>query len=57
MIKDVVIIGAGASGLLCAMEASKRGRSVIVLEHSGRIGIRSGIRRWSLQFYQYEYIT
>ena len=38
MIKDVVIIGAGASGLLCAIEASKRGRSVIVLEHSGRIG-------------------
>ena len=38
MIKDVVIIGAGASGLLCAIEAGKRGRSVIVLEHSGRIG-------------------
>lgn len=31
--KDVVIIGAGASGLMCAIEAGKRGRSVLVLEH------------------------
>jgi predicted Rossmann fold flavoprotein len=38
MNKDVIIIGAGASGLLCAIEAGKRGRSVVVLEHSGRIG-------------------
>ncbi len=30
---DVVIIGAGASGLMCAIEAGKRGRSVLVLEH------------------------
>ena len=35
---DVVIIGAGASGLLCAIEAGKRKRSVLVLEHSKRIG-------------------
>lgn len=31
---DVIIIGAGASGLMCAMEAGKRGRSVLVLDHS-----------------------
>ncbi len=31
---DVVIIGAGASGLMCAIEAGKRGRSVLVLDHS-----------------------
>ncbi|WP_319407202.1 NAD(P)/FAD-dependent oxidoreductase [uncultured Desulfosarcina sp.] len=31
---DVVIIGAGASGLMCAMEAGKRGRRVVVLDHS-----------------------
>ena len=34
MTKDVVIIGAGASGLMCAIEAGKRGRSVVVLEHN-----------------------
>src|SRR5208337_3362157 len=31
---DVVIIGAGASGLMCAIAAGKRGRSVLVLDHS-----------------------
>ncbi len=35
--KDVVIIGAGASGLMCAIECGKRGRSVLVLDHSPRI--------------------
>ncbi len=34
---DVVIIGAGASGLMCAIEAGKRGRSVLVLDHSQRV--------------------
>ncbi len=34
---DVVIIGAGAAGLMCAIEAGKRGRRVIVLDHSGKI--------------------
>lgn len=38
MKKDVIIIGAGASGLFCAMEAAKRGRSVLLLDHAGRIG-------------------
>lgn len=35
---DVVVIGAGAAGLFCAIEAGKRGRRVIVLEHAARIG-------------------
>ena len=35
---DVVIIGAGASGMMCALEAGRRRRSVMVLDHSGRIG-------------------
>lgn len=30
---EVIIIGAGASGLMCAMEAAKRGRSVLVVDH------------------------
>jgi predicted Rossmann fold flavoprotein len=36
--KDVVIIGAGASGLMCAIEAGKRKRSVLILEHTDRVG-------------------
>ncbi len=36
--KDVLIIGAGAAGLMCAIEAGKRGRSVVVLEHNEAIG-------------------
>lgn len=35
---DVVILGAGAAGLMCAMEAGKRSRSVLVLERAERIG-------------------
>ena len=35
---DVIIIGASASGLMCAIEAGKRGRRVIVLDHSNKAG-------------------
>ena len=35
---DVVVIGAGASGLMCAATAGYRGRSVLVLEHTAKIG-------------------
>ena len=35
---DVIIIGAGAAGLMCAIEAGKRGRSVLVLERNQAIG-------------------
>ncbi len=35
---DVLIIGASASGLMCAIEAGKRGRKVIVLDHANRPG-------------------
>ena len=35
---DVIIIGGGAAGLFCAIEAGKRGLSVLVLEHSEKIG-------------------
>jgi predicted Rossmann fold flavoprotein len=35
---DVVILGAGAAGLMCAIEAGKRGRRVAVLERAARIG-------------------
>jgi predicted Rossmann fold flavoprotein len=35
--KDVIIIGAGASGIFCAIECGKRSRSVLVLDHAERI--------------------
>jgi predicted Rossmann fold flavoprotein len=36
--KDVIIIGAGASGMMCAIESGKRGRSVLVLDHVSKMG-------------------
>ncbi|MHA7880010.1 MAG: BaiN/RdsA family NAD(P)/FAD-dependent oxidoreductase [Saccharospirillum sp.] len=35
---DVVIIGAGAAGLMCAATAGQRGRSVLVLDHANKPG-------------------
>ena len=35
---DVVIIGAGAAGMMCAIEAGKRGKKVILLDHAKKIG-------------------
>jgi predicted Rossmann fold flavoprotein len=35
---DVIILGGGAAGLMCAIEAARRGRRVAVLERAGRIG-------------------
>jgi len=35
---EVIIIGAGAAGLMCAIGAGKRGRKVLVIEHAEKIG-------------------
>ncbi|MGA6984280.1 MAG: NAD(P)/FAD-dependent oxidoreductase [Candidatus Sulfotelmatobacter sp.] len=35
---DVLIVGGGAAGLMCAIEAGKRGRRVAVLDHAERLG-------------------
>src|SRR6266436_5665598 len=35
---DAVVLGAGAAGLLCAIEAGKRGRRVAILERADRAG-------------------
>lgn len=35
---DVLIIGAGAAGMMCAIEAGKRGRSVIIVDHAAAPG-------------------
>jgi hypothetical protein len=37
---DVVVIGAGAAGLMCAIVAGRRGKSVVVLERGERIGAK-----------------
>ncbi|WP_263081466.1 NAD(P)/FAD-dependent oxidoreductase [Endozoicomonas sp. Mp262] len=34
---DVVIIGAGASGLMCALTAGKRGKKVLVIDHANKM--------------------
>jgi predicted Rossmann fold flavoprotein len=35
---DVVIIGGGAAGLMCALTAGQRGRRVLIVEHANRAG-------------------
>jgi predicted Rossmann fold flavoprotein len=35
---DALILGGGAAGLMCAIEAGKRGRHVAVLDHAHRLG-------------------
>jgi predicted Rossmann fold flavoprotein len=35
---EVIIIGAGAAGLMCAIEASKRNRKVLLLDHANKPG-------------------
>jgi len=35
---DVIVLGAGAAGLMCAATAGQRGRRVVLLEHNGQVG-------------------
>ena len=35
---NVIIVGAGAAGLMCAIEAGKRGRKVLLVDHAKKIG-------------------
>src|SRR5919107_1947199 len=35
---DVVVIGGGAAGMMCAFVAGQRGRRVVLLEHNDRVG-------------------
>jgi predicted Rossmann fold flavoprotein len=37
---DVIIVGAGAAGLMCAMTAGSRGRRVLLLEHNDQPGAK-----------------
>jgi predicted Rossmann fold flavoprotein len=37
---DVLIIGAGGAGMMCALEAGKRGRRVALMDHSAKVGAK-----------------
>lgn len=37
---DVIIIGAGAAGMMCAAQAGQRGRKVLLLEHNKEVGLK-----------------
>ena len=37
---DVIVLGAGAAGLMCALTAGKRGRRVVVLDHADKPGAK-----------------
>jgi len=38
MTYDVVVLGAGAAGMMCALEAGKRGRRVLLVDHAEKVG-------------------
>jgi len=40
---DAIVIGGGAAGLMCAFEAGRRGRRVVLLEHQERVGKKIAI--------------
>lgn len=40
MFFDVIIIGAGAAGMMCALQAGKRGRKVLLLDHNKKVGAK-----------------
>jgi hypothetical protein len=37
---DVIVLGAGAAGLMCAIRAGQRGRRVVVLDHAPQVGAK-----------------
>ncbi len=38
MLYDVIVVGGGAAGLMCAIQAGQRQRSVLVIDHAKKIG-------------------
>lgn len=45
---DVIVLGAGASGLMLAAHAAKRGRSVLILEKPIKLVKDFNVRRWEM---------
>ena len=35
---DVIVVGGGAAGLMCALTAGQRGRKVLVIDHANKVG-------------------
>jgi hypothetical protein len=56
MIWDAIILGAGAAGMMAAIEAGRRGRKVLVIDHAGRPGREDPhLGRRAVQFHQPEH--
>lgn len=43
---DVLVLGAGASGLMTAYMAAQRGRKVVVVEKANKVGKKNSHVRW-----------
>ncbi|HCA89639.1 MAG TPA: aminoacetone oxidase family FAD-binding enzyme, partial [Legionellales bacterium] len=55
---DVLVIGAGAAGLMCAIQAGKRQRKVLVIDKANKMGkkiLMSGGGRCNFTNYYIEY--
>src|SRR5690348_4899198 len=35
---DVVVLGAGGAGMMCAIQAARRGKKVVLLDHAKKVG-------------------
>lgn len=54
MKQQVIIVGAGASGLAAAIQAARQGASVTVLEHTARPGKKTSFHwKRKMQFNQF----
>jgi predicted Rossmann fold flavoprotein len=54
---DLIIIGAGAAGLMCAVEANKRGRRVLVLERAAKVAQKIRISGGGRANFTNSYVT
>ena len=54
---EVIIIGAGAAGLMSAIEAGKRGRKVLLVDHSKKIGEKIRIAERHFRLYCFAKLT
>ena len=56
MIRDAIILGAGAAGLMCAMTAGRRGFSCAVIDHSPVAGRKVRLAEECKENYRYMYL-
>ena len=51
---DVIVLGAGAAGMMCAATAGQRGRSVLLLDHADKLAEKNPhLGRGAQQLHQY----